>query len=111
MMSYEMLTGGLPFQKAKSPIEIINFHLKQAPPAPSKLRGDNAISPAVDAIILKMVAKSRDDRFADAAALRAELAKAQTKSDRTVDRIEAYRVIGLIATAVLVGALFYFLHH
>ena len=32
MMAYEMLTGTLPFQTAKSPIDIINFHMKHEPP-------------------------------------------------------------------------------
>jgi serine/threonine-protein kinase len=112
MMSYEMLTGSLPFQGAKTPIEIINFHMKQAPPPPSKLRADVAVPPAVDEIILKMVAKTREDRFADTAALRAQITKAQSETNRSADRFEAYRVIGVIgATVVLVGALLYFLHH
>jgi serine/threonine-protein kinase len=112
MMSYEMLTGRLPFQGAKSPIEIINFHMKQPPPAPSKLAPELGIPPAVDEIILKMVTKNRDERFADTAALRAQIAKAQRIADRSADKFEAYRVIGVIgATVVLVGALLYFLHH
>jgi serine/threonine-protein kinase len=112
MMSYEMLTGRLPFQGAKSPIEIINFHMKQQPPAPSKLAPELEIPAAVDEIILKMVAKNRDDRFADTAALRETVAKAQRSADRSADKFEAYRVIGVIgATVVLVGALLYFLHH
>jgi len=111
MMSYEMLTGRLPFQGAKSPIEIINFHMKQPPPAPSKLAPELDIPSAVDEIILKMVTKNRDERFADTAGLRAQIAKAQSLSDRSVDKFEAYRVIGVIgAMVVLAGALLYFLH-
>jgi serine/threonine protein kinase len=111
MMSYEMLTGQLPFQGAKSPIEIINFHMKQAPPPPSKLRPDLAIPPPVDDIILKMVTKNRDERVADTTALQSLITKALSATDRTVDRFEAYRVIGVVsATVVLVGALLYFLH-
>ena len=37
MMAYEMLTGKLPFQSAKTPIDIINFHMKTEAPPPSKL--------------------------------------------------------------------------
>src|SRR5215831_17730007 len=112
MMSYEMLTGTLPFATAKTPIEIINFHMKQPPPAPSKLAPELEIPDAVDEIILKMVVKNREERFADTAALRAQIAKAERMADRSVDRFEAYRVIGVIgATVLLVGALLYFLHH
>ncbi|HSS40365.1 MAG TPA: serine/threonine-protein kinase, partial [Polyangia bacterium] len=45
MMSYEMLTGALPFASAKSPIDIINFHMRQEPPAPSTLNTKIAIPP------------------------------------------------------------------
>jgi tRNA A-37 threonylcarbamoyl transferase component Bud32 len=110
MMSYEMLTGVLPFQAAKSPIEIINFHMKQQPPPPSKLKEGLKIPPAVDEIILKMVAKSRDDRFADTNELRGAIAKAQKVSDRTADKTEGYRVVAVIAaTLVIVGILVFVL--
>ena len=111
MMAYEMLTGALPFQSVKSPIDIINFHMKQAPPAPSALTDKVAIPPGIDAIILKMVAKDREQRFADATALREEIARTQRALDRRPDRFEAYRVVGVIdATVALVATLLYFLH-
>jgi len=65
----------------------------------------------VDAIILKMVQKDRDDRFADATALRAEIARAQRSLDRTPDKFEVYRLLGVVGTVVIVVAtLVYFLH-
>jgi serine/threonine-protein kinase len=106
MMSYEMLTGILPFQSAKSPIEIINFHMKQPAPPPSKLKEGLKIPQAVDDIIVKMVAKNREDRFADTNDLRAAIAKAQKVSDRSADKTEGYRVAAVIAaTLVVVGIL------
>jgi hypothetical protein len=111
MMAFEMLTGNLPFPSVKNPLDIINFHMKQEPPAPSKLTDKVAIPSGIDAIILKMVAKNRDHRFADAAALRDEIARVQRAVDRSPDRFEAYRVVGVIgATVALVALLFYFLH-
>jgi hypothetical protein len=111
MMAYEMLTGKLPFQSAKTPIDIINFHMKTEPPTPSKLDPNLAIPAPVDAIIVKMVQKDRDHRFADANALRDEIARAQRSLDRTPDKFEAYRLFGVIAAVVIViGALVYFLH-
>ncbi|HVV16099.1 MAG TPA: serine/threonine-protein kinase [Polyangia bacterium] len=111
MMSYEMLTGSLPFASAKSPIDIINFHMRQDPPAPSTLNGDVAIPPAVDAIILKMVAKERDKRFADAPSLREEIARTRRLLDKAPDRFEAYRLIAVIsATVALVAGLLFLLH-
>jgi hypothetical protein len=111
MMAYEMLTGKLPFQSAKTPIDIINFHMKQEPPPPSRLAENLAIPAAVDAIILKMVQKDRENRFADANALREEIARAQRSLDRTPDKFEVYRLLGVIGTVVIVVAtLVYFLH-
>jgi tRNA A-37 threonylcarbamoyl transferase component Bud32 len=115
MMSYEMLTGVLPFQGAKSPIEIINFHMKQDPPPPSKLAEETKpglkIPSAVDDIIVKMVAKKREDRYADTNELRAAIAKALAVSDRSADRFEAKRVALVIgATILVVGVLLFVLN-
>jgi hypothetical protein len=111
MMAYEMLTGQLPFSSAKSPIDIINFHMRQEPPAPSKLSDKVTIPAPVDAIILKMVAKDREKRFADANALREEIARTKLALDRSPDRFEAYRVVAVVgATVALVAGLLYFLH-
>jgi hypothetical protein len=112
MMAYEMLTGKLPFQGAKNPIDIINFHMKHEAPSPSKLDDRIVIPSAVDAIILKMVQKDRENRFADASALREEIARAQRSLDRTPDRFELYRLVGVIVSVlIVVGALAYFLRH
>jgi serine/threonine-protein kinase len=112
MMSYEMLTGVLPFQSAKSPIEIINFHMKQQPPAPSKLAEEKKaglkIPQAVDDIILKRVAMNRDDRFADTTELRAAIAKALTAQDRSADKKEGARVVAVIAATILVVGILLF---
>jgi len=111
MMSYEMLTGSLPFASAKSPIDIINFHMRHEPPAPSKLSDKVSIPAPVDAIILKMVAKDKDKRFVDANALREEIARAQRSLDSSPDRFEAYRVVAVVGvTIAIVTALVFFLH-
>jgi serine/threonine-protein kinase len=72
ILGYEMLTGELPFS-SKTPGEIITFHLKTLPPAPS---GKNSrVPPLLDAIVARLAQKSRDDRYKDTAELRADLAK------------------------------------
>jgi serine/threonine protein kinase len=111
MMAYEMLTSTLPFAGAKSPIEIINFHMRQEPPAPSTLSDKVTIPPAIDAIILKMVAKDREKRFADAAALREEIARTRRELDSSPDRFEAYRLFAVIgATIAVVAGILFLLH-
>jgi serine/threonine-protein kinase len=111
MMSYEMLTGALPFASAKSPIDIINFHMRQEPPAPSTLNDDVAVPPAVDAIILKMVAKDRDKRFAGAPALREEIARTQRLLAKAPTRVATYRLVAVTAaTVALVAGVLFLLH-
>jgi serine/threonine-protein kinase len=110
IVAYEMLTGDLPFGKAKAAVEIINFHLQKAPPLPSRMRPDLRIPHEVDEVILKMVAKSRDARYKDTAALRAHIAQVLKVADKHARGLEPYRLYGVIAAAALiVSGLVYFL--
>jgi len=114
MMAYEMLTGELPFKNAKTPIEIINFHMKDQSPPPSKMRPDLKIHAAVDDVLLKMVAKSREDRFADIHALREAITRATTALKRGAGPFapttRLIAIVGAVAVAVA-GALIFFLRH
>jgi eukaryotic-like serine/threonine-protein kinase len=110
IMAYEMLTGELPFKDAKTPVQIINFHMQKPAPPPSRLNPALQIPAYVDEVILKMVAKTREERHVDAAALRAHIARVLSGADKRADRFEAYRVVGVVGAAVLiVSALVYFL--
>jgi serine/threonine-protein kinase len=112
MMAYEMLTGELPFKKARTPIEIINFHMKDQPPPPSRMRPELKIPATIDEVLLRMVAKSRDDRYADTDELREAIADARKGRRRKGpnDKLD-YRFIAALAGAglVVVGAVLYFL--
>jgi len=110
IMAYEMLTGELPFKDAKTPVQIINFHMQKPAPPPSRLKPALNIPPYVDEVILKMVAKAREDRFADTNALREHIARVMRSADKRVDRFEAYRLVGVIgAAALIISTLVYFL--
>ena len=110
MVAYEMLTGQLPFKGAKSTTEVIQFHLQEAPPAPSSLRPDLAIPAAVDEVVLKMVAKARDSRHENAAALRQHIGDAIAALDSAPVRREAKRVVAVVgAILVVVGTAIYLL--
>lgn len=108
MMSYEMLTGVLPFQNAKSATEVIQFHLEKEPPAPSRLKPELKIHTAADSVVMKMVAKSREDRHGDAAALRTHIQEALASLDTATHRQEMLRVVAVIGgiVAVLSGLVF-----
>ena len=57
-----MLCGQPPFV-SEGFGELVNMHLNVAPPAPSSQNAN--VSPALDAIVLKMLSKNPDERFAD----------------------------------------------
>ncbi|MBN2576892.1 MAG: protein kinase [Deltaproteobacteria bacterium] len=110
MVAYEMLTGELPFKKSKSTTEIIQYHLHEPPPAPSSLRPDLDIPPAVDELVQKMCAKSRDDRHANTDDLRQHIDEALKAMDTGTARNEAIRVAIVIgAIALTVGLVIYLL--
>jgi hypothetical protein len=65
-MLYEMLTGSVPFD-AESPFGILSQHITKHPEAPSARRHD--LPQALEAIVLKCLAKSPEDRYASMIAL------------------------------------------
>ncbi len=70
---FELLTGRAPFQ-GDNPVAIAYQHLNAEPPVPSTIQP--AISPALDAVVLKSLAKDPSLRYQDAAEFRNDLAAA-----------------------------------
>jgi serine/threonine protein kinase len=85
---YETITGSLPFS-ASDPLEWIHCHIAR-PPAPPSERIHGIPGP-IEAIILKLLAKSPEDRFQTAAGLEADL-RACLTSWETHRRIDAFPI-------------------
>lgn len=67
---YEVLTGTLPFT-ALEPMELVHCHIARQPPPPSeRIRG---VPAAIDAIVLKLLAKNPGERYSSAGRLEADL--------------------------------------
>ena len=78
---YEMATGQLPFQGA-TVATIFEGLLTKAPTPPSQIK--SGIPFELDRIILKALAKDRDERYQNAAELRADLKRLRHGTDKTV---------------------------
>lgn len=75
---YEMLTGRVPFE-AETPLAVLLKHLNEPLPPPTTLKPD--LAPALERVVLKALAKDRNDRYATCTeflnAWKHELAEAQ----------------------------------
>ncbi len=67
---YEMLTGQLPFQ-ANDSLELIHYHIAKTPVVPHLLNSE--IPEAVSDIVMKLLAKTAEDRYQSALGLKADL--------------------------------------
>jgi eukaryotic-like serine/threonine-protein kinase len=69
---YELLTGRPPFQ-GDSPVSVAYQHVREAPVPPSHL--DAEITPAMDNIVLKALAKDPADRYQSAHEMRSDIGR------------------------------------
>src|SRR5919199_1785463 len=67
---YEMLTGQLPFQSTE-PLELIHCHIAKTPVPPRELNPE--IPQAVSDIVMKLLAKTAEERYQSALGLKADL--------------------------------------
>ncbi|MEI6253957.1 MAG: Stk1 family PASTA domain-containing Ser/Thr kinase [Mycobacteriaceae bacterium] len=69
---YEMLTGQPPFV-GDTPVSVAYQHVREDPVPPSHKHG--GISPELDAVVLKALAKNPENRYQSAAEMRADLVR------------------------------------
>lgn len=67
---FELLTGRPPF-KGDSAVAVAYQHVEQIPPTPSSILSD--IPDSLDRVVLKALAKNREDRYPSAAAMLSDL--------------------------------------
>jgi len=67
---FELLTGRPPFV-GDSPVSVAYQHVREQPPRPSSFDAD--LPPAIDAIVMKSLAKRVEDRYQSAAAMKEDI--------------------------------------
>lgn len=82
---YEILTGQPPFV-GDTPVSVAYQHVREDPVPPSHKHG--GISPELDAVVLKALAKNPDNRYQSAAEMRADLVRVHSG-----DKPEAPKVL------------------
>lgn len=94
---YEILTGEPPFI-GDSPVAVAYQHVREDPDPPSQRH--EGISPDLDAVVLKALAKNPDNRYQTAAELRADLVKVHSGETPDAPKVltEAERTSLLAAT-------------
>jgi serine/threonine-protein kinase len=85
--AYFQLTGR-PVFCGEKPLEIVRAHAYDAPTPPSQVRED--IPPELEAIVLKCLAKSPDERFASVADLESALAACGQEHEWTSEQAERW---------------------
>jgi eukaryotic-like serine/threonine-protein kinase len=75
---YEMLTGVVPFTGA-TPVAIAYRHVREDPTPPRQLNPD--VSPALEAVVLKAMAKNPDERYQTAVEFRQDLDRVREGRD------------------------------
>ena len=71
---YEILTGQLPFSTTKA-MELVHCHIAKKPIPPSELIGNDSLPIAISDIIMKLMAKTAEERYQSAWGLKADLEK------------------------------------
>ena len=89
---FELLTGRPPF-KGDSAVAVAYQHVEQIPPTPSSILSD--IPDSLDRVVLKALAKNREDRYPSAAAMLSDLQRVSRGLDVAAPPADSWATEGL----------------
>ncbi|MGW7681439.1 Stk1 family PASTA domain-containing Ser/Thr kinase [Kribbella sp. NPDC054772] len=98
---YELLTGRPPFV-GESPVSVAYQHVREQPLPPSSFDPD--IPPEVDAVVLKALAKNREERYQSASEMRADIHRVLAGQQVTAPMAAVAETRAMAPTAVAPAA-------
>jgi serine/threonine-protein kinase len=98
---YELLTGRPPFV-GESPVSVAYQHVREQPVPPSSFDPD--IPPEVDAVVLKALAKGREERYQSAAEMRQDIHRVLAGQQVTAPMAAVAETRAMAGTAVAPAA-------
>ena len=99
---YELVTGARPFEG--SPVVVMGKQLREEPTSPRARSPQRGIPIDVEAVIMKALAKSKEDRYATATAMREALEHALVAPDRRRSRAKKVVSFALVASLGVIAA-------
>lgn len=93
VMMYEMLTGKVPFDRPNS-VNILMAHVHEAVPAMSETNPECTVTPILEHIVMKCMAKRAEDRFATMDELLAALKQAAGDAGLSVSMSGDFNLTG-----------------
>lgn len=93
---YELVTGSRPFEG--SPVVVMGKQLREEPENPRKRAPDAALPPELENVILRALAKAKEDRFSTATEMREALEAALVAPDRRKSRAKSMVTAALLAS-------------
>jgi beta-lactam-binding protein with PASTA domain len=94
---YELLTGRPPFV-GESPVSVAYQHVREQPLPPSSFDPD--IPPEIDAVVLKALAKNREERYQSASEMRADIHRVLAGQQVTAPMAAVAETRAMAATTV-----------
>ncbi len=99
---YELVTGGRPFEG--SPVVVMGKQLREEPTSPRARAPERNIPADLEAVIMKALAKSKEDRYPTATAMREALEHALVAPDRRRSRAKKLVSFAVMASLAVIAA-------
>jgi serine/threonine protein kinase len=101
---YELITGSVPFKG--SPVVVMGKQLREPPVRPSERTPDRTLPPRVEAVVMRALAKAKEERYPSARSMREALEQTLSGPARrrgTMTKLAGVFALGASGMAIVLG--------